>query len=386
MSLSIDQLRRSIERIVNTLGIKDKYQDAIKTNEDYIIRDVISSFLISLTRKIVPMFVNDPEPLSEEQCEEIARYYETDKYYDYVLDFIINRTYLLISNDVNGFLSYQQTKPIKEFCFLYQNLTTLDLNHWDMSEITSLTGCFCGCVNLITLKVDKWDVSNVTNMDKCFMDCKSLRELDIREWKTSNVNSMSMCFIRCESLISLDLSKWDTSNVTDLTSCFSYCLKLESLNVSTWCTSSVCILYNCFSNCKSLKSLNVNNWDVSNVVDMSGCFCRTGLSTLDVGSWDVSKVEYASDCFAGGKLRSLNMANWDLSNAIAAINVFDENLEILNITSWDIDRCDQEVIFGLSRKLKIIKNRYISYDDVKYEFDPYGGWVHVGDTMMKLGI
>ena len=50
-------------------------------------------------------------------------------------------------------------------------------------------------------------------MNNMFWNCENLESLDLSGWDISNVKNMSMMFMRCSGLKSLDLSGWDTSNV-----------------------------------------------------------------------------------------------------------------------------------------------------------------------------
>jgi surface protein len=42
-----------------------------------------------------------------------------------------------------------------------QALTALDLNSWDMSNVTDISYMFYECQKLTSLQISEWDVSNV---------------------------------------------------------------------------------------------------------------------------------------------------------------------------------------------------------------------------------
>ena len=65
-----------------------------------------------------------------------------------------------------------------------------------------------------------------------FAGCSHLTSLDLSHFDTSNVTSMNSMFYGCSSLTSLDLSSFDTSNVTNMYRMFDGCSSLKSISVS----------------------------------------------------------------------------------------------------------------------------------------------------------
>ena len=76
---------------------------------------------------------------------------------------------------------------------------TIDLNFWDVSKVTDMSGLFRG-----------FDVSPAPEEG---WYCKI--RLDISEWDVSKVTKMAHMFDGCEHVDFGDLSKWDRSKVTD---------------------------------------------------------------------------------------------------------------------------------------------------------------------------
>lgn len=82
-----------------------------------------------------------------------------------------------------------------------------------------------------------------------FNGCDELTSIDFNGFDTSNVTDMSCMFGSCSKLTSLDISGFDTSNVTDMSDMFMDCSSLTSLDESikgkatvlifttTWCTN-----------------------------------------------------------------------------------------------------------------------------------------------------
>ena len=90
-------------------------------------------------------------------------------------------------------------------------------------------------------------------MNSMFYGCKSLNNLDIDNFDVSNVTIMSYIFGGCSNLTSLDLSNFNTSNVTTINDMFAECVNLKTIYVSDlWNMSSVTASRNMFMNCKSL--------------------------------------------------------------------------------------------------------------------------------------
>ena len=94
-------------------------------------------------------------------------------------------------------------------------------------------------------------------MGYMFYECSSLRSLDLSHFDTSQVTNMGGMFAGCSSLASLDLSGWDTSRVTRMNFMFSGCASLASLDLSGWDTSGVEGMWGMFAGCSSLSSLAV---------------------------------------------------------------------------------------------------------------------------------
>ena len=75
---------------------------------------------------------------------------------------------------------------------------------------------FAYCESLASLDVSHFDTSQVTDMSLMFYDCKSLASLDVSHFDTSQVTDMSDMFKRCNSLEILDITNFDTSHVKGL--------------------------------------------------------------------------------------------------------------------------------------------------------------------------
>jgi surface protein len=106
---------------------------------------------------------------------------------------------------------------------------------------------FCGMSNLTSLDLSHFDTSNVTNMKSMFSGMSNLVSLDLSSFDTSNVPNMSYMFYNLESLTSLDISSFNTSHVTNMESMFGKMSNLEIIYVSNeWDVSKVRTSYSMF--------------------------------------------------------------------------------------------------------------------------------------------
>ena len=92
-----------------------------------------------------------------------------------------------------------------------------------------------------------------------FYDCTGLTSLDVSHFNTSQVEDMQLMFKGCSSLTSLDVSHFDTSKVTDMHWMFYQCIGLTSLDVSHFNTSQVTNMMVMFKGCSSLTSLTIGS-------------------------------------------------------------------------------------------------------------------------------
>ena len=147
--------------------------------------------------------------------------------------------------------------------------------------VTNMANTFINCNNLTSLDVSHFNTSSVTNMQQMFDGCSSLTTLDLSGWNTSNVTNMAYMFRGCSSLTSFDLNHFDTSKVISMYAMIQGCKSLTTLDLSGWNTSSVARTGYMFYGCSSLNSLDLSGWDTSHVTNMSGMFngC-TNLKTI----------------------------------------------------------------------------------------------------------
>ena len=235
--------------------------------------------------------------------------------------------YNMRSLETIDFGNFQVNETTTDMRFMFgvcQSLTSLDISHWNTSNVTNMRDLFDNCYVIESLDISDWNTSNVTDMSWMFQACEVLSSLDLSKWDTSNVTNMSRMFSGCDALISLDLSKWNTSQVTDMSYMFMASEALSSLNVSTWNTSNVVDMQYMFYCCYSLTSMDFSKWDTSKVTNMSGIFtsCKA-LTSLNLSGWNTSKVTDMSQLFYNCyQLTELNIANWSLKKDVECAKMF----------------------------------------------------------------
>ena len=97
------------------------------------------------------------------------------------------------------------------------------------------------------------DTSKITDMTLLFSKCNY--NIDISHWDMSNVRSMSYMFYHCKNF-SCDLSNWDVSNVTYMYFMFGHCERLEC-DLSSWNVTKAKSTLNMFDGC---DKMTIPNW------------------------------------------------------------------------------------------------------------------------------
>lgn len=245
----------------------------------------------------------------------------------------------LLSNlDVSKFNTSNVTDMTSMF-YGCTSLTILDVSNFNTSNVTDMSGMFYSCSNLSTLDLSSFDTSSVSKMSFMF-SLSGVNTLDLSHFNTSNVKNISYMFSWCLSLTSLNVSSWKTTNITDMSNLFTNS-GLISLDLSNWDTSNVTDMSNMFNSCKSLSNLDLSNWNTSNVINMNTMFSYTGLASLNVSSFNTSKVTNMEDMFASNlNLTSLDLSNWNMSNVTTISGMFNNciSLNTLNVSNWDTSK------------------------------------------------
>ena len=270
------------------------------------------------------------------------------------MSYMFHNSTLLSSLDISGW----NTSKVTDMTYMFQNIAVseLDINHFDVSIVTSFFSTLRNLSNLTELDLSNWVTNSAITMDSMFFGCASLNTLDISNFVTDNVTDMDSMFRDCFDLETLDLTHFNTSNVSGFTFMFHRCNSLTSLDVSSFDVSNATSLTYMFSQCESLTELDIANWDVSNISNFSLMFrICTNLQTLDVSLWNTSSATDMNNMFIEcASLNALELGGWDTSKVTNMSNMFHScgNLPITNMGNWDVSACTNFTNFLFAAQLQ----------------------------------
>ena len=227
------------------------------------------------------------------------------------------------------------------------NLTTIDFNNLDTSNVKDMAGMFQGCEGLTSLNLSYLKTDEVTNMSYLFYHCTGLTDLDLGSLHTHKVTDMTYMFARCSSITSLDLTSLDTSEVTSMRGMFGNCSDLTNLDLTPLDTQNVTNMSGMFSSCKSLTSMDLSPLNTKNVTDMSWIFSScVGLSSIDLSPLDTNNVTDTSFMFYGCTgLKTLDLTSMNTSKVVTMQQMF---YDCSGLTSLDLTSLDTRNVMGMS--------------------------------------
>ena len=270
------------------------------------------------------------------------------------------------------------------------NLTNVNINWGDMSNVTSLGNLFMGCTKLEKVDMSYLDFSNVTSVKRMFYNCPKLKEVDFTGCKGNKISNIGEWFYNCPNLeqikglnsLGINAIKANSPNSCPSASdVFSNCSKLKTLDLSNWvlsycysaknffegCTSLTeivglntlnlcaeywaeggCSISKMFYGCSSLTNLDFtnNNWGWSYIGDISQMFynCK-GLTSLNVSGFNTSKVTNMSSMFYNCEgLTSLDVSVFDTTNVTNMSNMF----RCKGLTSLDVSNFDTSKVTNMN--------------------------------------
>jgi surface protein len=180
-----------------------------------------------------------------------------------------------------------------------------------MDSIHTLEAGFANCISLGTLNLNAWDVSNVTNTDTMFQDCTNFNA-SMGSWTTLSLNTMDSMFRN--SAFDDDIGSWNTSKVTDMGGVFA----------------------------GTPFNQDIRNWDVVNALDMSGMFMDTLLFNRDIYRWNTANVTNMTNMFSGAISFYGDTTGWDARSVTDFDGIFDNSYsDTLNrgppLFNWVVD-------------------------------------------------
>ena len=234
------------------------------------------------------------------------------------------------------------------------NITEINLENFDMSEVTNMFSMFSGCSNLEKINFgNNLDTSSVSNMNYLFQDCKNLKSIDLSNFDTSNVVYIDNIFSGCKSIKSIDLSNFNTSKIEGTYYLFSNCFELISIDLSSFETSHFSSFQAMFSGCIKLKYLDLPNFKASSANNLLWVFNA------------MNSLEYLNLC-------QFNFDDYALDTQFiipSSVKYYAKNSKVQNILlGIEFSNCDDFCVNN-SLKLDISSNKCVEKcDDNKFEY------------------
>lgn len=205
----------------------------------------------------------------------------------------------------------------------------------NLVNVTSMANMFTGSFNLNTpFNINSWNVSNVTNLSGMFKDCNNFNQA-LSLWNTSNVTNMSSMFENAQSFHQ-NIGNWNTGNVVNMSKMFKGATDFNR-NISNWNTSNVTDMSEMFNGDLGTGvpyafNQNIGNWNVSNVTNMAAMFKGAISFNQNIGNWNTSNVTNMSDMFNQAFSFNQNIGNWDTSNVTTMARMFRSDVVQFTVT------------------------------------------------------
>ena len=119
-----------------------------------------------------------------------------------------------------------------------EKLTSLNLTHFDTSNVIDMFAMFKGCTNLESLELKSFNTSQVLDMGEMFSGCRKLQHFITINFDVRNVESMSGMFQEVP-LSPLDLSNFETINLTDASLFINDCDNLKNIDLRKFNTKKL---------------------------------------------------------------------------------------------------------------------------------------------------
>jgi|GEM_PF-2801338 len=233
-----------------------------------------------------------------------------------------------------------------------------NINHWDVSNVTSMSGIFDGATNFnqpldqwdvsnvnslsrafrnassFNQNIHNWDVSNVTNMNEMFTDAENFNQ-PLNNWDVSGVNNLASIF-RNASSFNQELNGWDVSNVTDFRRMFEGATNFNQ-DLNDWNTSNATQISSIFKDAENFNG-QISNWNISNTTSLGSAFDGALAFNQSIENWDVSNILIMNSTFRLAESFNQPLNNWDVSSVIGLNSMFYGAISFnQNINNWNLE-------------------------------------------------
>ena len=224
-----------------------------------------------------------------------------------IFEFMTNSFYGC-ANLTGGFTDAPNLGTLRSLPNTFNGCSSLnvDMNNWDVSNMTNLGATFFNCSSF-NGNITSWDVSNVTNFVSMFFNASSFNQ-PLDSWNMASATETRYMFYNCSSF-NQNLNSWNVSNSTTFERMFFGCTNFNG-NISSWTPTSALNMSVMFYNCTNFNN-NIGGWDVSSVTNMNSMFTNASAFDQDLGSWNVSNVTDFGNFMLGKTPSTFSAANLD---------------------------------------------------------------------------
>jgi surface protein len=255
---------------------------------------------------------------STNQATNATHTYATSGIYTIKITGVFPRIYFWAFNDKQKILTVEQwgTNQWSSMKYAFYSANNLNILAGDspyMANVADMESMFDNA-STFNSNINHWDVSHVTSMGRVFNNTSFNQPLN--SWDVGNVTRMELMF-NGDTSFNQPLNSWDVGNVTDMSLMFAHTSFNQPLN--SWDLTNASVIVGMFQNNTSFNQ-PLNSWDTSNVVDMGSVFYGATSFNQSLDSWNVSGVTNMYNMFAGGA--GLSTVNYDSTlNAWAGLSL-----------------------------------------------------------------
>ena len=143
---------------------------------------------------------------------------------------------------------------------------SIDLSHFDSSQVTSTAYFLSGCKSLEYVDFTNFNTEWFEYMYYMFENCNSLKSLNLSSFNTDNIQDIANIFVGCTSLEILDISNFNVNKNIDIGGILSSCVSLKILYIQNLNFGEN--FENFFAGAVNLKYINAENINVEDGAEL----------------------------------------------------------------------------------------------------------------------